>query len=791
MTKRFISLMLSAAVAASAVPAVLADTADVSTNGAVSVENNYDKVLTYGDTLSDVRYSASSDTGVIEVAEDGSLRAVGVGEASVTIYSGEDEEVVQLDQLTIKVEPRKVTSGEVGVFKKIYDGETAAAFSTAAVSVDNAVDGDDVYVSTEGATAEFAAADIGEGIAVKITGLKLAGADADKYLLESSEYETTADIAEELTAQDIADALTAIHQPKGMKKLNLPVLPEGFEVTVKTTSDKNVIAGDMSVMAHAEDKEVELVLTVENTALATPEPTEAPTEEPTAEPTAAPTEEPTSEPTTDPTEEPTSEPTTDPTEEPTAEPTTEPTTEPTEEPEIEVVDTLVSAGVSDVDFTDEQNEAFADTASITVKVAGVSEAEITVNAENGTATGAGVYPMGESVTLEATADEGYIFAGWKVGGEVISYENPYTFEASRVMDVTADIIEKDSRIVNVTVKSLGKGSVSGEGEFKFGDTVTLTASGGALRYWSVNGEKVSQSNPYVFTATEDVTVTANFYATGGGGSLNNNFTYYTVSFESNGGSIVADMQVARNTVVKAPADPTRSGYKFLGWYTDEELTNKYTFSERLFENLTLYAAWEKTAETEEDVLPFRDVKEGDWYYTAVEYMYNNGIMQGMTDKTFEPNTTLTRAMFVTVLHRAEGAPNSGTRSGFADVESGAWYAKAVAWAVDNDITAGYDENTFAPNDTITREQMATMLYRYAKYRGYDMSGSASIADFSDNADVNDWALAAVKWAVDVDILSGMDDGRLLPQGTATRAQCASVIMRCIENLELMSVEEEE
>lgn len=87
-----------------------------------------------------------------------------------------------------------MTSGEVGVFKKIYDGETAAAFSTAAVSVDNAVDGDDVYVSTEGATAEFAAADIGEGIAVKITGLKLAGADADKYLLESSEYETTADL---------------------------------------------------------------------------------------------------------------------------------------------------------------------------------------------------------------------------------------------------------------------------------------------------------------------------------------------------------------------------------------------------------------------------------------------------------------------------------------------------------------------------------------------------------------------------------------------------------------------
>ena len=172
-------------------------------------------------------------------------------------------------------------------------------------------------------------------------------------------------------------------------------------------------------------------------------------------------------------------------------------------------------------------------------------------------------------------------------------------------------------------------------------------------------------------------------------------------------------------------------------------------------------------------------------------MYNNDIMQGMTATRFEPDTTLTRAMFVTVLYRTQGEPNEGTRSGFADVDSGSWYAKAVAWAVKEGITAGYDENTFAPNDTITREQMAAMIYRFARDTGYDMSGSANIAGFKDSANVSDWALAAVKWAVDVEILPGMDNNTLAPQGTATRAQCASILMRCIENLKLMEIEVEE
>ncbi|MBQ7793985.1 MAG: S-layer homology domain-containing protein [Clostridia bacterium] len=219
------------------------------------------------------------------------------------------------------------------------------------------------------------------------------------------------------------------------------------------------------------------------------------------------------------------------------------------------------------------------------------------------------------------------------------------------------------------------------------------------------------------------------------------------------------------------------------------MKNKYTFTERVLADLTLYAGWEKTAVSEEEILPFTDVKSSAWYYNAVEYVYNNKLMQGMTKTTFEPETTLTRAMFVTILHRAKGTPEAGEKSDFADVADGAWYKDAVDWALEEGIAVGYDEETFAPNDTITREQMASMLFRYVKKAGYDMSGSADLSEFTDKEKISDWALEAVKWAIDNGIINGMTADEIAPQGIATRAQCAQILMQARKNLNLMGSDE--
>lgn len=174
--------------------------------------------------------------------------------------------------------------------------------------------------------------------------------------------------------------------------------------------------------------------------------------------------------------------------------------------------------------------------------------------------------------------------------------------------------------------------------------------------------------------------------------------------------------------------------------------------------------------------PYADVKATYWGAKAIQYAYDNKIMTGMTTTTFEPETKLSRAMMVTMLYRLKGA-SAGAAGQFADVNVGDWYADAVNWAAGAKVASGMGDGTFAPNTTMTREQMAQFLYNYAKANGIDVSKTASLAKFSDSAKVSDWATAAMQWAVAEGYISGMDDGTLAPQGTATRAQVATVFMR--------------
>lgn len=187
---------------------------------------------------------------------------------------------------------------------------------------------------------------------------------------------------------------------------------------------------------------------------------------------------------------------------------------------------------------------------------------------------------------------------------------------------------------------------------------------------------------------------------------------------------------------------------------------------------------DKDEETTE--LNFTDVKESDWFYKGVAYVVDKGIMSGVAENQFDPSGKLTRAMLVQMLYNMESRPACDAENAFIDVPVGQWYTDAVIWANDAKIVSGMGDGLFAPNMEITREQMVVMLYNYAKYKGYDVTASADLSKFADNASVSTWAQPAMQWAVAEGYISGMGDNQLAPQGTATRAEIASVIMRFME-----------
>lgn len=187
--------------------------------------------------------------------------------------------------------------------------------------------------------------------------------------------------------------------------------------------------------------------------------------------------------------------------------------------------------------------------------------------------------------------------------------------------------------------------------------------------------------------------------------------------------------------------------------------------------------------------PFVDVAGGAWYYDAVRYVNENGLMTGTSANTFAPDLTATRSMIVTILYRLEGSPdieNEIWGYPFKDVDANAWYATAVYWARMNGIVAGYSDELFGPDDIITREQMATILYRYAQYKGYDTTAKADLSNYTDAAQVGSWAADAIHWANAEGLVSGTSSTTLSPQGSATRSQVAMILTRFCERYEEMA-----
>jgi len=180
-------------------------------------------------------------------------------------------------------------------------------------------------------------------------------------------------------------------------------------------------------------------------------------------------------------------------------------------------------------------------------------------------------------------------------------------------------------------------------------------------------------------------------------------------------------------------------------------------------------------------MKFTDVATSSWYYSAVKYMQDKGLMAGTSTTTFSPDMTTTRAMIVTILYRMENEP-AATASTFPDVAAGQWYSNAVAWAAANGIVSGYDNGNFGPEDIITREQMAAILFRYASFKGYDVTKTANLSAYGDGTQVSEYAQSSMQWANGAGLIIGTDTNLLLPTGSATRAQVASILMRFLENI---------
>ena len=193
--------------------------------------------------------------------------------------------------------------------------------------------------------------------------------------------------------------------------------------------------------------------------------------------------------------------------------------------------------------------------------------------------------------------------------------------------------------------------------------------------------------------------------------------------------------------------------------------------------------WASFRELYTGPLPFTDVAENAWYAEAVRYVYKHGLMDGTSVNTFDPDATTSRAMIATILWRMAGSPVVGGDIGFSDVANGQWYSEAIRWAATEGIVDGYDNGKFGPNDPITREQFAAMLWRYAKSEGYDVSvgENSNILSYTDAADVSEYAIPAIQWACGTGIINGTGDGSTLsPQDAATRAQAAMMLMRFCE-----------
>lgn len=313
---------------------------------------------------------------------------------------------------------------------------------------------------------------------------------------------------------------------------------------------------------------------------------------------------------------------------------------------------------------------------------------------------------------------------------------------------------------------------------------TFTVKNSTSANITVNGQTIKPTESYTFKYT---------HSSGGssGGSSSGKTTYkVTTSAVNNGGVNASPSSAEKGATITITLSPDK-GYK-LDKLTVTDGSGKtvstvkksdtvYTFTMPA-SAVKVGVSYVKATETPSKT-KFNDVSANDWFASAVDYVTGKGMMNGTADNTFSPKANTTRGMVVTVLYRLENQPSTSAAS-FTDVASGAYYANAVAWANANGIVSGYGSGKFGPNDKVTREQLAAILYRYAQYKKYDVSvgEDTNILSYDDAQSISTYAIPAIQWACGAGVVTGKSGSKLDPKGNATRAEVAAMLMRFCENV---------
>lgn len=698
---------------------------DGNTSAIVSGTATLDGVLA-GDTVSVAAGTASfADKNV------GTEKNVIFRDYSLSGTDANNYELSAQPSATANITAKPVTITGVAAANKTYDGTTTAQITGTAV-ISGKVGDDDVEVVN--GTAAFADANVGNGISITFSGFSLSGADADNYELTAQPVSVTANI----TKADYTNA----------PELNINIIMNQADAQTGTLTALNFFGGNMptgatitSVALNGTDSNVIEGISVDDGSL-----TYASEANITTEGT------------------------------------------------VETYNVTVSTkNYNDITAT----LTFTTVAKTPVTISGVSVADKVYNGQAASYTGTPAAAAdGEAVEVSA-----YTYTWQSADGAVLSSapvnagsyklviavaENDQNYVGSTTVNFT---ISKATVTITVADKEAYVGSDMPELSY----TVSGLAAGETLATnptLTCNAD-MDKAGEYAITASgAAVPATGNYnedivYVSGtltvSHRPINVGPTYEINVADSENGSVKASLgNASEGSVITLTVTPDE-GYR-LGSITviDEngtEVEVRRSGSEYKFTMPDGDVRVSARFVRDTGALPFNDVNAGDWFYDYVEYVYNNGIMDGVDNGVFSPNTETTRGMVVTILYRLAGEPNVRGGNDFSDVASGAYYADAVTWASNAGIVNGTSATTFSPNALVTREQFAAMLYRYMSYIGEDVSASTNLNRYTDAGSVSAYAETAMSWAVAEGIINGRTATTLAPAGNCTRAEVAAMITR--------------
>ncbi len=736
----------------------------------ISAEN---KTVTYGETFEIVlNYDGFKETETKDVLKSAVVVGGFTNKPDAGVYditlSGADADNYSIiyegtPKLTVNKKPISVT--DLKVFDKLYDGNKTAQINDSTVVFDGIIDGDIVILDISGATAEFVSAEIGENITVNITGLGIKGESSKNYTLINSEIPTVANIRETVTAASIAEQIIALAIDKNEKTLKLPTVPDGYKVSLKSSSDETIVALDGKITLSDMDKFVDLIFTVSNT-------------------------------------------------------------DGTDKADTNAINVKVPA---------------ADKYTVTVSadengtVTGGGEfiigTEVTVNAvansgyafkgwysgETAISTTASyTFTLNNDVALTAKFEvksSGSSGGGGGGGGAASTPKDNGT--------VTEGKLEVSATIKDGTAKA---------------DISTKQVTSMIDSAKKSNEQKVT-----IVPKTDDTakTVKVNIPTSSvkdiinnGISSLDIRYNIAEVSIPKNVLKPLIDSTDAKNitfditaktpdevkdskidldkaSIVEFNVKAQEKNIEGIEWKNmkfnvsvdnDFEAGKEYKVVNILEDGTKTFLTGKCEQEgdklvvkvtgaeqgiiavTDKFKMDFNDI-DNHWASDAIEYVYNNEIMFGTSDKEFSPNSKLTRAMLVTIVYRAEGEPDTSATNKFTDVPGDEYYTKAVAWASENGIVSGYSAQKFGPNDDVTREQIATIIQRYALYRSGADNVQLDELNYADATDISEWAEEAIKYCAKVGLMIGNEKNEFNPLDGTTRAETATILERFLELIE--------